>query len=204
MRTIRVKEESSDRTLLWVLAGTSLGVLAGILVAERMSGRKLTARGLIRRGRKLALDLVDRGQELMEAATQLRESWGEGEEFEEEELEEEELEETEEPDSADGIEAGYEEKEEEEEDDDVGDEEEDDEAEADEEGEGALDERVLEAFMNDPVLAERAIEIESEDGTIDLHGRVRTAREVQHAVTIARGVPGVVEVRQRLRVRGHR
>lgn len=213
MRTIHLEEESSDRTLLWVLAGTGLGVLAGILVAERMSGRKLTAKGLLRRGRRLALDLVDRGQELMEAASQLREAWGgEAEEEDDEELaeagygvEDEDLDEDDEEDDAedDADEAEDEDDAEEEEAED--DDERDGESEGDaDESPGALDERVLEAFMNDPVLSERAIEIESEDGTIDLHGRVRSAREVHHAVTIARGVPGVVEVRQRLRVRAHR
>jgi hypothetical protein len=65
--------------------------------------------------------------------------------------------------------------------------------------------RVLEAFSHDPVLAERAIEIEADDdGAVLLHGTVRASREVSHAVTIARGVPGVTRVRQRLTVRGRR
>ena len=65
--------------------------------------------------------------------------------------------------------------------------------------------RVLEAFLNDPVLAERAVEIEADaEGAVLLHGRVATAREVSHAVTIAGGVPGVTGVRQRLRVRDRR
>ena len=42
------------------------------------------------------------------------------------------------------------------------------------------------------------------DDAIVLHGRVNTAREVAHAVTIARGVPGVAAVRQRLTVRDRR
>lgn len=65
--------------------------------------------------------------------------------------------------------------------------------------------RVLEAFSHDPVLAERAIEIEADDdGAVLLHGTVHASREVSHAVTIARGVPGVTRVKQRLAVRGRR
>ena len=78
-------------------------------------------------------------------------------------------------------------------------------SEVDEEDETALDARVLVAFSNDPVLASRDVEIESGDNaTIVLHGRVHTAREVEHAVTIARGVPGVAAVRQHLSVRDRR
>jgi hypothetical protein len=66
----------------------------------------------------------------------------------------------------------------------------------------SIDERVLEAFQNDPVLSERAIEIdEPEPGTIELTGRVPSARDAAHAVTIARGTPGVTNVENRLRVR---
>jgi osmotically-inducible protein OsmY len=64
---------------------------------------------------------------------------------------------------------------------------------------------VLEAFINDPILAERALEIEADDdGDVLLHGSVRNPREVAHAVTLARGVPGVTRVRQRLSVRARR
>ncbi|HKS05007.1 MAG TPA: BON domain-containing protein [Gemmatimonadaceae bacterium] len=66
----------------------------------------------------------------------------------------------------------------------------------------SVDERVLQAFQNDPVLSERAIEIdEPEPGTIELTGRVPSARDAAHAVTIARGTPGVTSVENRLRVR---
>ena len=65
-----------------------------------------------------------------------------------------------------------------------------------------IDERVLQAFQNDPVLSERAIEIdEPEPGMIWLTGRVPTARDAAHAVTIARGTPGVTSVENHLRVR---
>src|SRR5438105_482321 len=53
-----------------------------------------------------------------------------------------------------------------------------------------LEDRVLEAFRNDPILSERAIDIGSiSDGVIELAGWVEDEGESQHAVTIARGVP---------------
>src|SRR5687768_11869042 len=65
------------------------------------------------------------------------------------------------------------------------------ESELDEEDE-ALEERVLEAFRNDPILSERAIDIGAiGDGIIELTGWVHEPDEATHAVTITRGVPGV-------------
>ena len=65
----------------------------------------------------------------------------------------------------------------------------------------ALEERVLEAYRNDPVLAERAIDIGAiGDGIIELSGWVNDEGETEHAVTIARGVPGVETVVNRLTV----
>ena len=62
-----------------------------------------------------------------------------------------------------------------------------------------LEERVLEAFRNDPVLSTRAVDIGSlRTGVIELAGVVDTAQEAQHAVTIARGVPGVTSVVNRI------
>jgi hypothetical protein len=62
-----------------------------------------------------------------------------------------------------------------------------------------LEERVLEAFRNDPILAERAIDIGSiSDGVIELAGWVEDEEESHHAVTIARGVPGVDTVVNRI------
>lgn len=79
--------------------------------------------------------------------------------------------------------------------------EEPDESELDEEDE-ALEERVLEAFRNDPILSERAIDIGAiGDGIIELTGWVHEADEATHAVTITRGVPGVETVVNRLDVR---
>jgi BON domain len=72
----------------------------------------------------------------------------------------------------------------------------------DEEGEDpTLEERVLEAFRNDPILSERAIDIGAiGDGVIELTGWVDTEEESEHAVTIARGVPGVETVVNRLAI----
>jgi hypothetical protein len=75
------------------------------------------------------------------------------------------------------------------------------ESEIDEDDE-VLEERVLEAFRNDPILSERAIDIGAiGDGIIELTGWVHEADEATHAVTITRGVPGVETVVNRLDVR---
>ena len=65
-----------------------------------------------------------------------------------------------------------------------------------------LEERVLEAYHNDPVLSERAIDIGAiDEGIIELTGWVYAANEAEHAVTVARGTPGVDTVLNRLAVR---
>jgi len=86
--------------------------------------------------------------------------------------------------------------------------EEDEDYEADEDTEDevdedeALEERVLEAFRNDPILSERAVDIGAiGDGIIELTGWVHEADEATHAVTITRGVPGVETVVNRLDIR---
>ena len=64
-----------------------------------------------------------------------------------------------------------------------------------------LEENVLEAFRNDPILAERAIDIGGiGESTIELAGWVTTEEEAEHAVTIARGVPGVQTVLNRIAI----
>jgi hypothetical protein len=66
----------------------------------------------------------------------------------------------------------------------------------------SVERRVLEAFRNDPVLAERAIDIgEDAPGVIALTGWVRDDEEIRHARTIAGGVPGVARVEAALAVR---
>jgi hypothetical protein len=65
-----------------------------------------------------------------------------------------------------------------------------------------LEERVLEAFRNDPILSERAVDIGAvEDGIIELTGWVNSEDEAHQAVVIARGVPGVDTVVNRLTIR---
>lgn len=64
-----------------------------------------------------------------------------------------------------------------------------------------LEERVLEAYTNDPILAERAVDIGAVgEGIIELSGWVNTEEESQHAVTVARGVPGVDTVVNRISI----
>lgn len=77
---------------------------------------------------------------------------------------------------------------------------EEDEIEEDSGSEG-LEERVLEAFRNDPILCERAIDIGGiGDATIELAGWVKTDEEAERAVVLARGVPGVDTVLNRMAV----
>ena len=64
-----------------------------------------------------------------------------------------------------------------------------------------IEERVLEAFNNDPILSERAVDIGAIGrGTIELAGWVENDDEADHAMTLARGVPGVSTVVNRLMV----
>ena len=72
-----------------------------------------------------------------------------------------------------------------------------DEEEVDEEA--LLEEEVLDAFENDAVLGERAIDIASVGtGVIELSGWVRNEAESRRAETVARRVPGVSSVVNRL------
>jgi hypothetical protein len=65
-----------------------------------------------------------------------------------------------------------------------------------------LENRVLEAYKNDPTLSERAIDIGAvEDGIIELTGWVNSEDEAHQAVVVARGVPGVSTVVNRLAIR---
>lgn len=70
------------------------------------------------------------------------------------------------------------------------------------EGSEELEERVLEAYRNDPILSERAIDIGAiQEGIIELTGWVNAEDEAKQAVDVARGVPGVETVVNRLAVR---
>ncbi len=66
----------------------------------------------------------------------------------------------------------------------------------------ALEERVLEAFRNDPIMSERAIDIGAlDEGIVELTGWVNSPDEAEQAVVITRGVPGVDTVVNRLAIR---
>jgi hypothetical protein len=66
----------------------------------------------------------------------------------------------------------------------------------------ALERRVLEAYQNDPILCERPVDIGAiSEGIVELTGWVNNEEEAAHAVTIARGVPGIETVVNRLAVR---
>ncbi len=192
MRVIEVEDEASgERWLLWTLAGAALGLTAGVLLAEKYSGRSPDARQFLRRARGLVSKVASQWGPLVEAALEARDAFAGGsgrapvaDDLIDDDWDEEDLDDA----PAAGARATL--------DDD------DDRADDDGESEDEIGARVLEAFLNDPVLAERAVEIESDDdGEVLLTGTVRKAREVAHAVTIARGVPGVTRVRQRLAVR---
>jgi hypothetical protein len=77
-----------------------------------------------------------------------------------------------------------------------------DEVEDDEDGTfAALERNVLEAFKNDEILAGRAVDLSAlNEDTVELSGWVHSEDESQHAVTIARGVPGVATVVNRLSI----
>ncbi len=76
----------------------------------------------------------------------------------------------------------------------------DDELAEHDEGDG-LEDRVLEAFRHDPILSERAVDIGGiGEATIELAGWVNTEEEAEHAVTIARGIPGVDTVVNRIAI----
>lgn len=67
----------------------------------------------------------------------------------------------------------------------------------------ALGDRVLDVFTNDPLLAERAIDIEMQPGaTVELSGWVAAEPEVEYAAVLAGGVPGVRHVITQLGVEG--
>jgi hypothetical protein len=62
-----------------------------------------------------------------------------------------------------------------------------------------LEERVLEAFRNDPILSERPVDIGAiGEGIIELSGWVESTDESEHATVIARGIPGVNTVVNRI------
>ncbi|HEX7089698.1 MAG TPA: BON domain-containing protein [Longimicrobiales bacterium] len=64
-----------------------------------------------------------------------------------------------------------------------------------------LEEQVVSAFLEDPLLSQRPIEVAAlSDGIVELSGSVRTEHEADRAVHAAQRVPGVTTVLNRLDV----
>ena len=61
--------------------------------------------------------------------------------------------------------------------------------------------RVKTALVNDPQLGPRGIDVRINRGLVILVGQVNSAEEATRAVDLARGVPGVTDVRSQLVVR---
>jgi hypothetical protein len=171
-----VSADSSVHPAIWIAAGAAAGLLVGFAVADRAPG----SRRLIKGAKALLpaltglLNLAGRGSmaSALPAVADLAASAGAAWSDADDAAEDwDELDE----------EDGYE----------------DEDLPAD-----ALDARVLAAFDADPLLSTLPIEIEQVDEhTIHLDGVVPSARLVQHAVTIARGTPGVERVDHSLTVR---
>jgi len=191
MRIVEVEEESArGHWVFWTLGGAAVGISVGLLLSEKLSGRAGGSSTLWRRARSLVKMAGRQWMPAVGVLMELRDRWADRradhDDAEFDELDEEYEETTGEFEIDDADEG------------------------ADDLADGVIVDdpigaRVLEAFLNDPVLAARPIEIDGEpSGAVFLHGRVWAAREVAHAVTIAGGVPGVTSVRQRIRVRDRR
>lgn len=210
MRVIKVNDDSrSERWILWLVAGAAIGVTAGVLAAGQFGGGKPTAKGLLRRARSLVRGAREQWGPMLALAMELQEVVGNRaprdpdadpmDLEDEDDLDESDLDDAEDFDT-DEVEA-YDDAEtddgdEDDEDDDL------DDPDLDSVAAPLIGRRVLEAFEHDPILAERNVEIDADDdtGVVTLFGSVRTPKEVAHAVTLARGVPGVTRVRQRIDV----
>lgn len=187
------EETESSTGILWLAAGTIAGVAAGIYLAQRFGGLSgLTARARELFDRVLSEDADQEDDDIEPAPRSAHGSYEEEETYVEEN---------------EGVyaEAGYDDEDFEDEgveDDEVEDEDSEDGAGAFVSADEELEERVLEVFTNDPILRERAVDIGAVNpATIELTGHVFTAAESEHAMTIARGVPGVTTVVNRLAIR---
>lgn len=165
-------EDSTSQGMLYLLAGAVAGFAAGVVVAQR-SGALRELPGKIR-----DLFAGDDAEELLGDE--------DFEAYEDDEFDlQEEADRSRYAETGVGIASAS-----------------DDYDEFDVDGSMELEERVLEAFSNDPILQERPIDIGAiSDGIIELTGWVDTESEVAHAVTVARGVPGVDTVVNRVAVR---
>jgi hypothetical protein len=61
--------------------------------------------------------------------------------------------------------------------------------------------RVKAAIFNDPLLKSAQINVETFRGTVQLSGFVSSRAEINRAVEVSRGVPGVTSVRNDMRLR---
>jgi hyperosmotically inducible protein len=62
--------------------------------------------------------------------------------------------------------------------------------------------RVKTALLNDPQVAGLKIDVDTTKGIVTMSGVVRSRDEEQRAIQIARGVPGVADVKSTLQVQG--
>src|SRR4026209_115939 len=60
--------------------------------------------------------------------------------------------------------------------------------------------RVKTALLNDPQVAGLTIDVDTTKGIVTMPGLVKSRNEEQRAVTIARGVPGVKDVKSTLQL----
>lgn len=61
--------------------------------------------------------------------------------------------------------------------------------------------RVKTALLNDPDVAGLKIDVDTSQGVVTLSGEVKSSVEESKAVTLARRIPGVTDVRSTLQVR---
>mgnify|MGYP002788500978 FL=1 len=204
----RLESSSSSVTpAVWLAAGAVAGLLVGVAIADRVpkSRRLLRGIGALLPGfsrmvgsldedasfTKVAPAVADFASEALALANGTA-AWDDDEPLDTDDdvLDEDGVED--EDDDADAWD----------EDEDADEWEDDEDGLDDELADDGLDARVLTAFDADPLLATLPIEIdEPAPGTIALDGVVPSARLIAHAVTIARGTPGVERVEHTLTVR---
>lgn len=107
MRPIRLEESDSDHTWLWLAGGAALGLVAGLLIADRMKGRTRGLRGLVGRGRTLATTALRTVGPLLETARSIKAAWDDPTEEEDEPADASEAERTDDDadDAEDGLDA---------------------------------------------------------------------------------------------------
>lgn len=62
--------------------------------------------------------------------------------------------------------------------------------------------RVKTVLLNDPTVGALRIDVNTQAGVVTLSGQARSESEAQKAVQLARGVPGVKDVKSQLKVGG--